>query len=604
MKKIVLVLISMIIFSGLYAINVASLLDLYNVRDGLNGDYTQTANIDLAPTNQANVSDWETGTYSFGNYVKHGTSPNYTYICINIMGTSEEPPHSDWKQLWDSSKGWDPIGNNEDGQRFLGSYNGDDYTISNLFINRPSEVEVGLFGCLGWDGTEVEIKNLGLLDVEVAGGRGTGSLVGRVKGNNDTRIEFCFARNGTVVGDGATGGLVGSNNSYQENAANAEGFKPVISKCYAHIDVSWSREPGSGADKFGGLVGCNQKGITQFSYALGSVTVDNDPQVDSIVPERIGGLAGCTFLRGRITNSYSAGSVTTTGSVNVDRVGGLVGYVGLGNIDVGTVNNSFWDTETSGQSTSGGGTGHTTSEMKTQSTFTNWDFTNTWKIVGTNYPCLLYNPDPTLPVILSSFTAQYIENKPTLYWITQTESNNLGWNVYRSISQNLGQAILLNVDELIEGSDTTTEPTDYTYVDMYGVEENFTYYYWIESVSYSGETESFGPISLTIPLDGSNSGTPNTSDIYGLYQNYPNPFNPSTLISFALEEDSDVELIIYNVKGEKIKSIFNDHIYTDQVNSVVWDGKDASGKDVASGVYFYKLITDTNEYNKKMLLVK
>ena len=212
--------------------------------------------------------------------------------------------------------------------------------------------------------------------------------------------------------------------------------------------------------------------------------------------------------------------------------------------------------------------------------------------------------DGALPVTLSLFEAIYTNSKPHIYWTTQTESNNLGWNVYRSISQNLGQAILLNVDELIEGSDTTTEPTDYSYTDRYGVEENFTYYYWIESVSYSGETEFFGPISLTIPLGGSNSGTPGTSDVYGLYQNYPNPFNPSTSISFALEEDSDVELIIYNVKGEKIKSIFNDHIYADQVNSVVWDGKDADGKEVSSGVYLYKLITDTKEYRKKMLLVK
>ena len=212
--------------------------------------------------------------------------------------------------------------------------------------------------------------------------------------------------------------------------------------------------------------------------------------------------------------------------------------------------------------------------------------------------------DGALPVTLSSFTAQYIENKPTLYWTTQTESNNLGWNVYRSISQNLGQAILLNVDELIEGSDTTTEPTDYSYTDRYGVEENFTYYYWIESVSYSGETEFFGPISLTIPLGGSNSGTPGTSDVYGLYQNYPNPFNPSTSISFALEEESDVEVIIYNVKGEKVKTIFNAHIYADEVITVIWDGNDVTGKQVSSGVYFYKLITETKEYQKKMLLVK
>ncbi len=212
--------------------------------------------------------------------------------------------------------------------------------------------------------------------------------------------------------------------------------------------------------------------------------------------------------------------------------------------------------------------------------------------------------DASLPVTLSSFEAQYSSGTPTLYWTTQSEMDNMGFNVYRSISQNLGQSIQLNVNGLIEGTYNSTEPTDYTFVDMFGVEENFTYYYWIESVDNAGEIETFGPVSLTIPLGGTNQGTPITPDSYGLQQNYPNPFNPSTSISFALEEDSNVELIIYNVKGEKVKTIFNDHIFADQINSVIWDGKDTNGKPVSSGVYLYKLITDTKEYTNKMLMVK
>ena len=58
------------------------------------------------------------------------------------------------------------------------------------------------------------------------------------------------------------------------------------------------------------------------------------------------------------------------------------------------------------------------------------------------------------------------------------------------------------------------------------------------------------------------------------------------------------------MKGEKIRSIFNEHIYAGEITSAVWDGKDVNGKNVASGVYFYKLITETKEYQKKMLLVK
>ncbi len=83
----------------------------------------------------------------------------------------------------------------------------------------------------------------------------------------------------------------------------------------------------------------------------------------------VGGLVGYQDY-GTVNSSYSTGAVSGNSSV-----GGLVGYQGGG-----TVNNCFWDTQTSGQNTSDGGTGKTTAQMKTQSTFTSWDFTSTWNI--------------------------------------------------------------------------------------------------------------------------------------------------------------------------------------------------------------------------------
>ena len=96
---------------------------------------------------------------------------------------------------------------------------------------------------------------------------------------------------------------------------------------------------------------------------------------------------------------------------------------------------------------------------------------------------------------------------------------------------------------------------------------------------------------------------------FGLYQNYPNPFNPSgagrsptTTISFSLntENTEDTELIIYNIKGKKIRqySIFNNQ------SSIIWDGMDESGKQVTSGIYFYKLKTKDYESVKKMIMLK
>ncbi len=209
-----------------------------------------------------------------------------------------------------------------------------------------------------------------------------------------------------------------------------------------------------------------------------------------------------------------------------------------------------------------------------------------------------------LPVTMSSFTAQFTNGTPTLNWTTQSETNNTGWNIYRGTSQNMGQTILVNAGGLIPGQGTTPEPTDYVYTDHNGVVENTTYYYWLESVDNGGETEMFGPISLTIPPGGGNSGTPAAPDDYGLQQNYPNPFNPSTEIRFALEESSNAILTIYNTKGQKIQTLYEGNVPADIVKSVVWNGRDNSGKQVASGIYFYKLQTKKESFIRKMILTK
>lgn len=85
--------------------------------------------------------------------------------------------------------------------------------------------------------------------------------------------------------------------------------------------------------------------------------------------------------------------------------------------------------------------------------------------------------------------------------------------------------------------------------------------------------------------------------------NYPNPFNPVTNISFSIPEDSKVELSIYNVKGQKVRTLVNNKI-DKGIYQITWNSKDDSGKTAASGIYFYKLKTSKKEIMKKMLLLK
>ncbi len=88
-----------------------------------------------------------------------------------------------------------------------------------------------------------------------------------------------------------------------------------------------------------------------------------------------------------------------------------------------------------------------------------------------------------------------------------------------------------------------------------------------------------------------------------LSQNYPNPFNPSTTICYSLNKDSNVNLEIYNIKGQKVKSLYQG-FNTAGKHEVVWNGKDNHNKSVSSGIYLYRLTSDNKVVQKKMSLIK
>jgi hypothetical protein len=182
---------------------------------------------------------------------------------------------------------------------------------------------------------------------------GNSDLVGGLVGWNYGSISDCYST-GEVSGHYIVGGLLGVNCG-------------SISNCYSTGLVS-------GNQSAGGLVGFNQIGSTSNCYSTGAVS-------GSLW---VGGLVGWNGDGAGISDCYSTGLVSGD-----DNVGGLVGYneVGYGSSVVG----SFWDTDTSGQTTSAGGTGKTTAEMKTKNTFTDagWDFLTIWDIVEhRTYPYL------------------------------------------------------------------------------------------------------------------------------------------------------------------------------------------------------------------------
>ncbi len=88
-----------------------------------------------------------------------------------------------------------------------------------------------------------------------------------------------------------------------------------------------------------------------------------------------------------------------------------------------------------------------------------------------------------------------------------------------------------------------------------------------------------------------------------LVQNYPNPFNPATTIAFSLAKNSQVVLAIYDVRGALVRTLIDESRVAGG-QRVVWDGKDDSGTDVASGVYFYRLSAGHFQATKKMVLLR
>jgi len=85
--------------------------------------------------------------------------------------------------------------------------------------------------------------------------------------------------------------------------------------------------------------------------------------------------------------------------------------------------------------------------------------------------------------------------------------------------------------------------------------------------------------------------------------NYPNPFNPETTIKMNIPQASQVRLAVYNLKGQLVKSLINEHLEAG-VYQYVWDGTDNRGNQSASGLYFYRVESEGQVINRRMMLLK
>jgi hypothetical protein len=192
-----------------------------------------------------------------------------------------------------------------------------------------------------------------------------------------------------------------------------------------------------------------------------------------------------------------------------------------------------------------------------------------------------------VPVELTSFTGSYIGQTVELKWATASELNNYGFEIQRSAEGSPFATV-----GFVEGNGTTTDQKSYSYIDK-NITSRTNYSYRLKQIDFDGGFEYSSVVNLgaSLPLS------------LVLDQNYPNPFNPTTNITFALPEKSDVSLDVYNLVGQKVMNLVQGSL-SEGTHKYSIDGSQLS-----SGIYLYALsVTGENGESslitKKMTLLK
>ncbi|MHC4459039.1 MAG: LamG-like jellyroll fold domain-containing protein [Planctomycetota bacterium] len=252
---------------------------------------------------------------------------------------------------WNSGTGFVPVG------VFTGILDGQGFSIKNLYINRINSQRQGLFSTVS--GGRTIIKNVNLIDADIACNKKGGSLAGLVW--YSANVTNCSATGTLIVKSGlqytGAGGLIGTLS-----------YSAHVDQCFSGVNVN-----AGSSRQVGGLVGFIEGDTPPITY---------------------------------LTNSYSYGTVTGTGSKQGNLVGDADGphvvvdrcyscgynkaLIG-NNFDNAVITNSYWDKDKGAASSTQGGTPKTTAQMMQQSTFVNWDFVNVWDIIeNETYPYLRF----------------------------------------------------------------------------------------------------------------------------------------------------------------------------------------------------------------------
>ena len=216
---------------------------------------------------------------------------------------------------------------------------------------------------------------------------------------------------------------------------------------------------------------------------------------------------------------------------------------------------------------------------------------------SSSYGKLNAGTDASLPVELSSFSAEATEQGVVLRWVTASELDNLGFILER---QSEGASEWLKIasyetNSTLRGQGNTSQTTSYSFMDK-NVQTEGTYNYSLSDVSTDGEIHVYDVIQITMQYAAAPGETL-------LEPAFPNPFNPQTKISYQLAESGIVEISVYDMLGRKVSMLLNENQNAGSYN-IYWYGRDNAGQQVSTGTYILRMSTGEMVQTQKVLLMR
>ncbi|HDQ44017.1 MAG TPA: T9SS type A sorting domain-containing protein, partial [bacterium] len=199
-----------------------------------------------------------------------------------------------------------------------------------------------------------------------------------------------------------------------------------------------------------------------------------------------------------------------------------------------------------------------------------------------------WNLDIITSVQLSEFLASFDPWKNTVYvhWQTSRETDNRGFEVLRSTFRDG------TYEPVTERLIPSRKDGTYEFADE-DVRVGAVYHYKLIDIDVRGNRNENGPISVRIPKP----------DQFVLTQNYPNPFNPVTMIRYHVPNTEQVSIMIYNIMGQRVATLV-DHEHEPGYYTATWDGRNTWGGEASTGLYIYRLQSETKVLTKRMVKLK